>query len=94
MAGKRVLFFGVTGVEKTGKERPPAQRGAVRRLAHWVEDYRDRLPRPRVVDFEGEYLFNPERGGKVWYNFLGDKQDTQREIWHRAWARFVDEIPF
>ncbi len=93
MAAKRVLFFGVTGVEKTGDERVPAHWGALRRLARWVEDYRSRSPRPQVVDFERQYLFNPEKGGKTWYSFLDDRQETQREIWRRTWDRFTEEIP-
>lgn len=92
MPGKRVVFFGVTGVEKTGDERNPARWGALRRLARWVEDYRGCSPRPLVVDFERKYLFNPAKGGKVWHSLLGDKQEKQRQIWRRTWARFVNEI--
>lgn len=91
MNTKRVLFFGVTGVEKTGGEATTEGWGVLRRLARWVEDNRKRSPRPKVVDFETEYLFNPRKGGKVSYSFLGDNEETQREIWRDAWTRFASE---
>lgn len=91
MAGKRVLFFGVTGVDKTGGE-DIKDWGAIRRLARWVEDHRGRSPRPKVVDFEAEYLFNPEKGGIASFSFLNDEQYKQREVWRRAWAQFDAEI--
>ena len=80
MDRKRVLFFGVTGVEKAS---------ALDNLARWAERHRSRRPRPRCVDFEGSYLFKPERGGKEWYSFLDDQQETQREAWRRLWAEFL-----
>lgn len=83
MKPKRVLFFGVTGVQKTGLEGE----GAVERFAQWVHRHRNR-EKPRVIDFEREYLFNRKVGGKEAYSFLNETQENQRAIWLRTWSKF------
>jgi hypothetical protein len=81
--GRRVLFFGVTGIEK---------RSALHRLAEWARDHRSRQPRPKVIDFEAEYLFKPARGGERWHSFLDAEQRRQRQVWQTTWTRFNKEV--
>jgi len=82
MAARRVLFFGVTGVDK---------KNALVRLRAWA---RDHLSRDNIAcaDFDSDYLFNAEKGGLDWYAFLNDTYENQRARWANCWARFSSDF--
>lgn len=82
MAGKRVLVFGITGIDKSL---------ALKRL----RDHCEADGRPiHIVSFESEFLFSDGQGqGSIPRNsFLDADPRRQREEWSRAWSRLADSI--
>jgi hypothetical protein len=82
VAGKRVLAFGITGIDKSG---------ALRRLAEYCDKQGNPL---RVIHFESEFLFSDGHGAGTIprVSFLAASPQRQREEWERAWERLVAAI--
>lgn len=78
MKKKRILFLGVTGVDKK------------RALAniHNSYDRDDRSFWREPVDFEADFLFNPNNGGSIRKDFLDTDFGSQVTTWLAAWDRF------
>jgi hypothetical protein len=80
--GKRILVFGITGIDKTGAlERLRAHCGAEGRSL-------------RIVNLENDYLFSEGsgRGSIPRRSFLAASPQRQRDEWNRAWETLAADI--
>lgn len=82
MPGKRVLFFGTTGIAKAP---------ILSRFKEWSRQYRN-TPQT-LVDFERDYLFKPHKGGAYPSAFLDLSITNQYRVWRDAWSVFRNELP-
>lgn len=74
MPAKRVLFLGITGIDK---------RQVLQRLAQWLKiNHGEEWIQ---VDFEEEYLFNENRGGLKKTVFLDADLRRQNQQWRLSW---------
>lgn len=80
MAGKRILFLGVTGVDK---------RQALSRLAGWHKENQDQDC--DQIDFEHDCLFDTRLGGNLHETFLDSGFTLQVDRWQAAWSRFMPD---
>jgi hypothetical protein len=81
MIANRVLFLGITGVDKVR---------ALRNLAGWQysHDRRDW----QVIDFEKDYLWFGKDEQRRRETFLNSPLDQQIEQWDSAWKKFLKNI--
>ena len=78
---KRVLCFGITGIDK-GE--------VLSGFAKWSERYK--RCSWTIFNFERDFLFNEQNGGMPHYQFLRSARSTQYEAWQRCWARFANTL--
>ena len=76
MTSKRILFLGITGVQKEK---------CIRRILDKYE--RDH----RYIDFDSEYLFNSDKGGMLKTSFLNMPVALQFKAWRESWDLFLKE---
>ncbi len=79
--GKRVLLLGATGLRK---------RQIAERLSDWTS--RNLGHNFRIIDFEKEYLTNPDRRRQPLASFLAMPVTQQHDEWKRAWDELEQDI--
>jgi len=81
MAGRRVLFLGVTGVEKED---------ALHRLrVHCIDEYSKTKDEIDVIHFESDFLLSGHKAVAS-KTFLDGSIESQRREWSDAWQKLWD----